>query len=40
VYLILKYSQNENALEEALKANQQIAGAQEAREMAIEMILG
>lgn len=39
VYLILKYSQNKNALEEALKANKQIAGAQEARAMAIEMIL-
>jgi len=39
IYLILKYSKNENPLQAALEANNKTSGAQEAREMAIQMIL-
>lgn len=40
VYLVLKYAESENPLEAALEANKNIAGAQEAREAAIQMVLG
>ena len=39
IYLVLKYSETEDPLNNALEANHRIAGAQEARESMIHIIL-